>query len=253
MKKYCILVILLATPVLAQNTVTFVDQGYTVNVVDIGKGRPVLLVHGLGVSRSSFEKLAVVMSKSGYRVLLPDIPGQGTTARDEDRSYSIDSQAHFLKRLLDYFNIDKSIVIGNSMGGHIAFSFGLIYPERVKSLVLISPAGLTDNGVLPYPLLDLTLTTDALRPDWQWNNHIRIDIQSGDHYPVDLYLPQLSVPTLIVWGDQDQIIDPKFASIWQSKIEQSKLKVLAGFGHIPQNQNAQFFYNTIRHFLKDSD
>ena len=253
-KKYLSLwLVLLVIPLYGQKVITFVDQGYTVNISDNGDGEPVLLVHGLGVSRSSFEKLAVVMSQSGYRVLLPDIPGQGGTDRDKNRNYSIDSQASFLKRLLDHFKIDKPIIIGNSMGGHIALSFGLLYPNRVKKLVLISPAGLTDKGILPYPLLDVEMVNETIRPDWQWNNHIRIDIQSGLHYPVDWYLDKLTVPTFIVWGRNDTIIDPKLATIWQSKVVKSKLKMLDGFGHMPQNQNAEFFYKAIQPFLKDSD
>ena len=231
----------------------FVDQGYTVNVVEnenSSPGRTALLIHGLGVSRSSMHGLAVVLAQQGYRVLLPDIPGQGPTAHDLKRNYSVDSQADFLARLLESRGLSKVDVIGNSMGGHIATSFALLYKDKVQSLVLISPAGLKTDDMIPYELLIILPSySEQLKRSFEWNNHIRRSIHNGKHSPINEYLPQVQVPTLIVWGGKDQIIPPALAPTWNQLIPNSKLIKLPEFGHTPQQANPNVFFKTIQPFL----
>lgn len=165
------------------------DKGFSVGVLEGGSGPHLLLVHGLGVSRASMQKLAGVMASSGYHVILPDIPGQGTTERNERRKYSVDAQARFLKRLLDHKRIDRASVIGNSMGGHIAVSMALLHPQKVKKLVLTSPAGLQNGGPLPYTEIKIPEDLEEKKKkDLEWNNYVRRDIQAGMHYPIDPYL-----------------------------------------------------------------
>jgi pimeloyl-ACP methyl ester carboxylesterase len=230
---------------------TYRDKGYSVGILEGGRGPHVLLVHGLGVSRASMQKLAELMASSGYHVLLPDIPGQGTTERDERRKYSIDAQALFLKRLLDHKRIDRATVIGNSMGGHIAVSLALLHPQKVKKLVLISPAGLQNGGPPPYSILEIAEDLEETKKkNLEWNNYVRRDIHAGMHYPIDPYLGLIQSPTLIVWGKKDDILPVDLAPIWQRQIPSAQLILLEDLGHMPQDEDPELFLEQIRSFLK---
>lgn len=227
------------------------DKGYSISVVEGGRGPHVLLVHGLGVSRASMQKLAEVMASSGYHVILPDIPGQGATERDERRKYSVDAQARFLKRLLDHKRIERAFVIGNSMGGHIAVSLALLHPQKVKKLVLISPAGLQNGGPLPYYKLEIPEDLDEKqKKNLEWNNYVRRDIHAGMHYPIDPYLGGVQSPTLIIWGEKDEILPVDLAPVWHRQIRASRLIRLENLGHMPQDEDPELFLDRIRSFLK---
>lgn len=242
--------LLSATPV-PWKAELYSHEGYAVRVREGGHGQAILLVHGLGVSSASMERLAQALIGSGFYVLLPDMPGQGNTEKSLGRSYSIDAQARFLRDLLRSRKIDRAIVIGNSMGGHIALSLALLYPETVQKLVLISPAGLQAKGPPPYEPLQIAKgLSPPVKRYLAWNNHVRNDIRNGMHYPVDGFLASVRCPTLIIWGENDRILPVELGSLWQQGIPGAQLVRLEGMGHMPQHENPALLLNRADAFLK---
>jgi pimeloyl-ACP methyl ester carboxylesterase len=105
----------------------------------MGEGPDVLLLHGLGSTRASLFETAAQLSRS-YRVHAPDLPGFGSSAKPVLGSYNAAWFADIMLGLLDELGIERTRVVGNSMGGRVALEMGLVAPERVDALALLCPA-----------------------------------------------------------------------------------------------------------------
>jgi pimeloyl-ACP methyl ester carboxylesterase len=117
-------------------------DGRPVNIIDLGVGPPLLLVHGLsGRWANWLEQLSVLR---GHRLLALDLPGFGYSPMPAGE-ISIDGYARLLERLLDELEIECAPVVGNSMGGLIATALALASPRRVERLALVSPAGISTH------------------------------------------------------------------------------------------------------------
>jgi abhydrolase domain-containing protein 6 len=118
---------------------------------------PVVLVHGFSSWKESWTNLARQIDKK-YRVIVPDLPGQGcTTPAEPTLSYTADAQAERLHRFLEEtVPADRKVhLIGCSMGGMLAGVYSAKYPERVRSLTMMCPAGITmPNKSDAYKILD---------------------------------------------------------------------------------------------------
>jgi pimeloyl-ACP methyl ester carboxylesterase len=101
-----------------------------------GDGKPLLLIHGYGAGMWVWEKQIEALSQS-YRVYVLDLIGHGFSDRPKV-SYTPETYIHFLRDFMDGVGIEKATLIGNSMGGGIAWAMAILYPERVDRLVLIN-------------------------------------------------------------------------------------------------------------------
>ena len=107
---------------------------------DVGDGEPVLLIHGMAGSSGTRRAITPLLSRN-YRVITPDLPGHGASAKPRG-DYSLGAFAAWLRDLLDELQIDKVTVIGQSLGGGVAMQFTYQHPDHCKRLVLISSGGL---------------------------------------------------------------------------------------------------------------
>jgi pimeloyl-ACP methyl ester carboxylesterase len=112
---------------------------HRISTLTMGRGPDVLLLHGLGGTRASLLETAAALSTQ-YRVHAPDLPGFGSSCKPALGSYNAPWFAEIMIGLMDELDIPACHVVGNSMGGRIAIEMGLMEPERVWSLGLLSPA-----------------------------------------------------------------------------------------------------------------
>ncbi|MDX6587135.1 MAG: hypothetical protein QOI31_1608 [Solirubrobacterales bacterium] len=129
-------------------------------ILSAGEGTPLLCVHGLGGTKASFLPTVSALASQGFRVVCLDLPGFGDSHKPASGSYDARWFASALTELLDELGIERARLAGNSMGGRIAIEAGLLYPDRVEKLVLLSPAlaWLRDRGwkwLLRMPLPQL--------------------------------------------------------------------------------------------------
>jgi pimeloyl-ACP methyl ester carboxylesterase len=103
-----------------------------------GEGEPIVLIHGYGAGMWVWEKQVEALSRS-HRVYALDLIGHGFSERPRI-SYTPEAYLHFLKGFLDGVGVKKATLIGNSMGGGIAWGMAILFPERVERLVLIDCA-----------------------------------------------------------------------------------------------------------------
>lgn len=114
--------------------------GRMVNVLTLGEGTDVVLIHGLGATKTSFFDTASTLAASGYRVHAIDLPGFGSSGKPLLAPYDAPWFASAVLALLDALDIDRTHIVGNSMGGRVALEIGLHAPHRVAGLVLLAPA-----------------------------------------------------------------------------------------------------------------
>lgn len=112
---------------------------HRVSTLSMGHGPDVLLLHGLGGTRASLFETGAALAPH-YRVHLPDLPGFGSSSKPAFGGYNASWFASIMLGLMDELDIPRTFVVGNSMGGRVAIEMGLVAPERIAALALLSPA-----------------------------------------------------------------------------------------------------------------
>ncbi|MCS7050875.1 MAG: 2-succinyl-6-hydroxy-2,4-cyclohexadiene-1-carboxylate synthase [Thermomicrobium sp.] len=261
------------------------DQRYCVR--EAGDGPPLLLLHGFAGSGASWTPLAPALLSFGLRLVAPDLLGHGASAAPSDpRRYAADEQVADLVALLDSLALERTAVLGYSMGGRLALHLATSVPQRVSTIVLESTSpGIADpteraarqladealarsieeRGLAwfadyweRHPLfatrqrLDESVRT-ALRARWltqrPWGLAASLrGFGSGTMPPLWDRLAGLYQPTLVLAG----ALDERYATIARLMVEhlpQGKLVVLPDAGHAVHLEQPQGFLAAVRAFL----
>jgi pimeloyl-ACP methyl ester carboxylesterase len=114
--------------------------GMGVRYVRAGSGPTIVMLHGSGSSLDAFDSVAGRL-RDRCEVVRTDLPGFGLTGPRPDRDYRIGTYTQFLDMLLGRLKIDSAVLVGNSLGGNIAWQYALDFPGRVRGLVLVNATG----------------------------------------------------------------------------------------------------------------
>jgi pimeloyl-ACP methyl ester carboxylesterase len=238
----------------------------------IGEGAPILLLHGFGGQIWVWEKQVGPLSRQ-YRLYIPDLLGNGYSDRPKVEytpALFIDS----IRQFMDLAGIKRASLIGNSMGGGIAWAFALRHPDRVEKLILIDSippdvvpeirnpsfrwffairnlpllpqlgVALHTRGMLRATLMEMVfddrLITDAVVERQYQIGRIagtaRVVTSTARHAKeVKQYagaLGALVKPTLIIWGEQDEVFPVPVGKTLHTLIKSSELLVIKGSGHM---------------------
>ena len=109
------------------------------SILSAGRGSPVVCLHGLGATKASFLPTVAALADK-WRVIAMDLPGFGESDKPLGAAYDAPYFADAVTALLDELGIERAHLVGNSMGGRVAIEVGLLYPERVGRIALLSPA-----------------------------------------------------------------------------------------------------------------
>src|SRR5215210_1621832 len=123
-----------------------------VSILSAGEGDTVLCVHGLGGTKASFLPTVNALADD-YRVIAMDLPGFGESDKPIGAPYNADWFARTVFSLLDELEVERAHLIGNSMGGRVVLEAGMLEPDRVRKLALLSPALAWLNGRRWAPVL----------------------------------------------------------------------------------------------------
>ena len=231
---------------------------------DGGKGETILLLHGFAASGDSWNRLAGTLTKK-HRLIAPDLPGWGASTRIETESYAYPAQLQRLDSLVRELKLDRFHLMGHSMGGFLAAAYAARFPERVITLGLLCPHGMSepvpsdlarsveqgDNWLvvssmegfqrllnnlfvkrpyLPGPIVKY-LAQIAVRNTAK-SRQIFDDLQTNEP-PLIQRLPQIKAPAMIVWGDQDRVLHVSSADLFKANLKQAELVILKECGHMP--------------------
>ncbi len=244
----------------------------------------VILLHGFGSSLETWDDWAALLSDR-FRVVRYDLPGFGLTGPDPTGDYTDARGVAVLAALMDRLGIAKASIIGNSMGGRLAWMFTAEHPHRVAKLVLVSPDGFASPGfeygrkpdvpfvakLLPYVLptmmlrgslapayADQATLTDALVTryrDMMLAPGVRGAIVARMEQNVlqdpEPLLRRITAPTLLVWGRQDGMIPFSNAQDYLRDIPDSRLVSFPDLGHIPQEEAPERSLAPVRQFLAE--
>ncbi len=230
------------------------------------QGEPMLLVHGFGADKDNWPLISRELRRD-FRLIAPDLPGFGDNEKTPGKDYRPRDQARYLEGFVNALGLDRFHLAGNSMGGYIALEFALAYPDRLKTMALLNNAGVSmprksevflaaDRGEnvlvvnsveefaallkkvayksLPFPRYVLNYLggkavtqRDFVDPIF-WRMHDDIV-----NRPLDERLHEIRVPTLIVWGAHDQILDVSSVESMKDRIPNNEVVVFDDVGHVP--------------------
>jgi len=230
---------------------TLTVNGVRIVVLTAGSGDPLLYLHGAG----TFHGFDFALPWAAhFRVMIPYHPNWGESADAPEMDTVNDYMLHYLE-LIDQLKIDRAHVVGFSMGGRFAATFGFEHRRRVNKLVLIAPAGLR---VPEHPAADLANIPPDEIPGYlaedqsvvlrHWPEHPSEEflaararerasfaslLASGLASPkFPRWLHRLTMPTMIVWGEKDRILPVGQVDTWTRLIPGAVVKRYAGAGHL---------------------
>jgi pimeloyl-ACP methyl ester carboxylesterase len=249
-----------------------------------------VLLHGFGDSYTSWDGWVQEL-KDKFHIISVDFPGHGLTRAPAGYELTGAGLADLIDALAAKLELPKFALAGNSMGGGVAWEFAVRHPQRLNALILVDAAGFPNDGpppkvplafrILQYrlgraflrnidnrPLIDEGLKTDVfdqrvITPALvdRWAEFQRAPghraILMSFHPSVfgqaaATELRQISVPTLILHGENDPLIEPAAARKFAAAIPGAKLILYPQVGHLPQIEIPQRSANDVGEFLASS-
>lgn len=264
-------------------------DGILVNYFDFNDdaaGPPIVFLHGY--SGSGFEASFLKEHLLNRRIIAPDLPGSGQSEKPEV-DYNLSYYLSFFRAFVTELELDTFVLVGHSMGGKISSVFSALDgPGTVESLILLAPYGLDGEGGdiveflsntgslvdISFNLHSQTLIDVAVRlnvfhdPDRipeELIDYIAATTFSSDdgvralanitrnaiaRDPIDWLLPEISVPTLVMWGRDDRVLDVRHATTFHDLIPGSELVLIEACGHMPHVEQREITAAEIERFLQ---
>lgn len=237
--------------------------------VEEGNGPVLLLLHGLFGALSNWQSVLDTFSKE-YRVIIPLMPIYEKSKIEVDPS--VEGMAKFIAAFLEYKNIKSAVLVGNSLGGHIALKYTLAFPETVRGLVLTGSSGLYETGMgnefpkyKSYPFIkerveftfysketaskDLVDEVFGIVNDNYRALRVLRVARSAQRENLTQFIPNIKVPTLLVWGLNDNITPCNVAHEFHKLISNSKLRFIDKCGHAAMMEQPEIFNQYLIQYL----
>jgi len=240
----------------------------------------VLLLHGYSADKDNWLQFAAYLKE--YHVVIPDLPGHGESSQLPAAKYDVASQIERLHRFCTAININKFHIAGNSMGGWFAGAYAAGYSADILSVGFFNAAGvqslrmsevykLLERGenplllkdekdiprlmkivffnppYLPYPLKKLFAQKSAIHR--AVNEKISQDLKQGA-FSLQADLPKIEAPALILWGDQDKVIDISSVPVFEKGLKNRKTVIIKDCGHVPMMEKPEETAAAYLNFIK---
>lgn len=225
-----------------------------------------VFLHGMFGGLSNYD--ALVEYIDGYNIYVPSIPLYEFKARD----LTFKKMAKWLHSFLEALEIKNPILLGNSMGGHLALEYTVQHPDNVKALILTGSSGLQerdfgstfprrndrdyvrqqaaitfyDNDFVTEELMDEIMNVINDRSNLL--NVLAIARETHE-YSMEEYLADIEQEVLLIWGRQDEITPPEVAYEFDRKLPHSRLKWIDECGHAPMMEHPEKFALYLNEFL----
>ena len=249
-----------------------------------------ILIHGYTASTYVWQAVAPMLADENFHVVAVDLLGFGFSEKPAWFEYSIVSQARMIERFMDRLGIGRAVLVGSSYGGAIASTVALDYPERVEKLVLVSavindeaknnrllrltamrgvgeivsPFLLDSKRFLRYrmrrtiaPVNHHLITDERIasvgNPIRAKNAHhsILASARKWDANRIENDAHLINHPTLLIWGEDDNIIPVRNGEKLYDTILNSRLVVLKDCGHVPPEENPERFVELVSEFCRN--
>ena len=230
------------------------------NYTEIGDGRPIIILHGLMGGLSNFDGVIQKFSKSGYKLVLPELPLYTQSLINTN----VKKFAKYLRDFIEYKNYENIILVGNSLGGHIGLYYTKLNPNRVSGLVITGSSGLYESAMgggytkrSDYNVIkakaeevfyDPAVATKEIVDDvYETVNDksklikILAIAKSAIRHNMANDLPLMKQPTCLIWGKQDEVTPPEVGEDFHKLLPNSDLFWLDECGHAPMMEKSEEF------------
>lgn len=235
---------------------------------EAGEGKAIILLHGLMGTASMFDNILEYFADKGYKVLVPELPIYSLPLiKTNVKHFSL-----YVKRFIEHKNLDRPILVGNSLGGHIALYITKHYPEIVSNLVLTGSSGLYESAMGDsYPkrgdrvyvrkkvemvFYDPATATEAMVDDLFEVVNDRGSVlrilslaKSAIRHNMANDLPDMKMETCLVWGKQDTVTPPEVAHDFDKLMPNSELFWIDKCGHAPMTEHPEQFNKIVHDWL----
>lgn len=224
-----------------------------------------LLLHGFGGDKDHWTRFSHTLVRD-YRVIAPDLPGFGESARHADWDYSLPAQRDRLEGFIAALDLDPMHIGGNSMGGQLAVIYTHAHQEQVRSLLLMNNGGIdspersemwhaVNRGENPLVVnspedFDRLLAFATYEPPFlpwpaknvvaertfrnaAFNRYIFKALRDERYVPLEPLLGDIRQPVLVIWGEHDRVLDVSSVDVMRPLLPQAKFIVMPDTGHIP--------------------
>lgn len=243
----------------------------------------VFMIHGFGASLHTWEDWARGL-EGEFRVIRFDLPGAGLSPPDPTGRYDDERAFELLEGLMERYGLDQAAIIGNSVGGRIAWRFTAARPERVSRLVLVAPDGFASTGFEYGRAPEVGAVTHAMRfalPRFlvrqnlvaSYGDPARLNDETVQRYYDLLRAPgsrlalihrmeqtvltdpqplleTIDQPVLLLWGEGDRLIPVSNAQDYLDYLPNAERVVLDGVGHLPQEEAPDVSLDPVEDFLR---
>ena len=228
--------------------------------IELGEGSPVVILHGLMGGLSNFMGVINYFPTKGYKILVPELPVYELPLINS----TVKSLAEFLDGFLNFKKLKDVILLGNSLGGHVALLYAKFHPEMVKGLIITGSSGLYENAMGDgYPkrgdydyiktkseevFYDPKVATKEIVDEVFESVNDRNKLirtlaiaKSAIRHNMAKDLPKMKTRTAIIWGAQDSVTPPNVADEFNSLLPNSDLYWIDKCGHAPMMEHPERF------------
>lgn len=237
---------------------------------EAGEGQPIIVLHGLMGRLSNFEGVFNHFSQNGYKVIIPELPIYEMPLLKTN----VKNLAKFLKEFMEFKGIEKAILLGNSLGGHIALYFTKMNLANVSGLVLAGSSGLYEKSmgdtypkrgdynyikkktedVFYRPEVATKEVIDEIFESVNDRNKVIRTLaiaKSAIRHNMAKDLPDMDTPACIIWGRNDNVTPPEVADDFHRLLPDSDLYWLDECGHAPMMEHPLAFNTILDAWLKE--
>lgn len=236
--------------------------------IEIGKGAPIIILHGLMGGLSNFQGVTNYFPKKGYKVLVPELPIYDMPMLKT----TVKNFAKFLEGFIEYKGLKDVILLGNSLGGHVGLLHTKMFPDMVKALVITGSSGLYESAMGDgYPkrgdyefikkkaqdvFYDPEIATKEIVDEVFATLNDRMKLvktlaiaKSAIRHNMSKDLPKMTTPTCIIWGENDNVTPPKVAKEFHELLPDSDLFWIKKCGHAPMMEHPKEFNSILDTWL----
>ncbi|MFN3755830.1 MAG: alpha/beta fold hydrolase [Flavobacterium sp.] len=238
---------------------------------EAGEGTPIIVLHGLMGGLSNFDGVATFFPENGYKIVIPELP----LYTQNILKTNVKAFAKFVKDFITYKGYEKVILLGNSLGGHIALYHTKMYPEKMAGLIVTGSSGLYESAMGDsYPkrgdyeyikkkaedvFYDPKVATKEIIDDVYNTVNDRIKLiktlaiaKSAIRHNMAKDLPKIFTPTCIIWGKNDKVTPPDVAEEFHKLLPVSELFWIDKCGHAAMMEHPDEFNRIAMAWLKKS-
>ncbi len=237
---------------------------------EIGEGRPIIILHGLMGQLSNFDGVANFFPDKGYKIVLPELPLYSLPLLKT----KVSAFAKFVNEFIAFKQYKDVILLGNSLGGHIALLTRKLYPDNIASLIITGSSGLYESAMGgSYPrrnsyeyvkkkaqdvFYDPAIATKEVVDDVFETVSDRGKVirtiaiaKSAIRHNMAKDLPDMNIPICIIWGKQDGVTPPEVAKDFHELLPDSDLFWIDKCGHAAMMEHPDKFNEILYKWLCD--